>query len=309
MGDACGMLTVMEYGVVIGAGLALVGLVIGSFMGAQIWRIRARHVAELREVGEDYDKKEYKALNPLLSRSARSDRSLCLHCSHQLAWYDLVPLVSWLSTGGKCRYCHKSIGIFEPLIEFGTAVFFVISFLAWPSALTVADPWQIVQFATWLIAGCLLVMLFVYDLKWKLLPDSIVFPLMFVAGVLAEFHLVQSNDIGAALLSLNGAILILSGFYFALYMVAERLGRQWIGFGDVKLGFALALMLADWKLAFLALFLANIIGSVVIVALISSKLIGRHTMVPFGPFFIVGAVIAGLWGQSIIDWYISLLGA
>lgn len=302
------MLTVMEYGVVIGAGLTLVGLIIGSFMGAQIWRIRARHVAELRQAGEEYDKKEYKTLKPLLSRLARSDRSLCLHCGHKLAWYDLVPLVSWLSTGGKCRYCHKSIGIFEPLIEFGTAAFFLVSFLTWPSVLATADPLQIVQFATWLVAGCLLVMLFVYDLKWKLLPDSIVFPLMFAAGVLAEFHLAQSNDIGAALLSLNGAILILSGFYFALYVVAERLGKQWIGFGDVKLGLALALMLTDWKLAFLALFLANIIGSVVIVTLISSKLIGRHTMVPFGPFFIAGAVIAGLWGQGIIDWYTSLLG-
>lgn len=302
------MLRTMEYGVVYSVlGLALLGLILGSFLGAQIWRLRARQLAELKEIGEQYDKKEYKILRQLLKHPAGSDRSLCLHCGHQLAWYDLLPLVSWLSTGGKCRYCHKSIGSFEPLIELSTASFFVISFLAWPVSLINADTLQLAWFGTWLVAGLLLIVLFAYDLKWKILPDSIVFPLMFVAGILAELRIAGADDSGAALLSLNGAIIILSGLYFVLYLVAERLGKQWIGFGDVKLGLALALLLADWKLAFVALFLANIIGSVVMLALMGASKVERQALVPFGPFLIAGAVIAALWGQAIIDWYSALL--
>ncbi|MGK2896744.1 MAG: prepilin peptidase [Candidatus Saccharimonadales bacterium] len=283
------------------------GLLMGSFLGAQVWRLRAHHLVEAQEYGEDYDKKEYKTLVSLIKRDGKVDRSQCLHCGHRLAWYDLLPLVSWISTRGKCRYCKRPIGTFEPLIEIGTALFFTLLLWMWYPALSTGD-WQVISgFVLWLVAGSLLAILFAYDLKWRLLPDSIVFPLMVVAGLVAELHIIQAPDATQAVMSLNGAVLILSGLYLALYLIAERLGRTWIGFGDVKLGFALALLLADWRLAFLALFLANLIGCIIILPFMATGKASRGTVIPFGPFLIVGAVIAGLYGEVIISWYLSLL--
>ena len=100
----------------------------GSYAGATVWRLRARQLVEDKADGEKVDSKEYKKLLPLTQSTLANDRSRCLHCGHTLAWYDLLPLASWISTKGKCRYCGKKIGNFEPLMEIGTAIVFVAAF-------------------------------------------------------------------------------------------------------------------------------------------------------------------------------------
>src|SRR6478609_4310093 len=93
--------------------LGVFGLLFGSFAGASVWRLRAwQLVADKKAGDEDVDEAELKQLKPLTKATFRTDRSRCLHCGHELAWYDLLPLASWLSTGGKCRYCRKPIGYF-----------------------------------------------------------------------------------------------------------------------------------------------------------------------------------------------------
>jgi leader peptidase (prepilin peptidase)/N-methyltransferase len=91
--------------------------------------------------------------------------------------------------------------------------------------------------------------------------------------------------------------------YYAIYIASRQ---QWVGFGDVKLGLALALLLADWRLAVLALFLANAIGSLLLLPLIFLGKIKRQTHVPFGPLLVAGWAIAGLFGGSLITWYLGL---
>lgn len=283
--------------------LGLLGLSVGSFAGATVWRIRARQLVDDKKAGESVDKQEYKTLLPLTKATLSSDRSRCLHCGHQLAWYDLLPLVSWLSTDGKCRYCHKPIGNFEPLIELGTAAFFVASYLLWPTPLDA--PLQIFQFVLWLIASGMLVILFAYDLKWFLLPDKVMVPLVAVAAVIATTHILTgSMDIPASLMNLLGAVMILSGLYLALWFLSKG---QWIGFGDVKLGLALALLVGDWASAFIALFFANIIGVIIVLPGLLMGKISRQTRVPFGPLLILGGVIAVLLGRVLVEWYTSLL--
>jgi leader peptidase (prepilin peptidase)/N-methyltransferase len=284
------------------AALILLGLAMGSFAGATVWRLRARQLEEDREAGEKIDKKEYKKLSPLTKATTLNDRSRCLHCNHTLAWYDLLPLASWLSTGGKCRYCHTPIGKFEPLIELGTAAFFIVSFAFWPQLLT--TPVEIVQFALWLIAGVLLAILFAYDLKWYLLPNHIVFPLIGVGVIYAALSLISAPDLASALLSLCIGVAILSGLYFVLWILSKG---AWIGFGDVKLGLALALLLGEWPLAFLALFGANLIGCLLVISGVVSGKITRRSHIPFGPLLILGAFIAMLWGHAIIQWYFTAL--
>ena len=151
--------------------LAVFGLCLGSFAGASVWRLRARQLRDDKKAGEEVDPKEYKRLKALTKHSLTKDRSVCLHCGYTLRWYDLIPLVSWLTLKGKCRECRKPIGRFEPLIELGTALFFVASFLFWPVPLETTE--AIIPFVLWLIAGVGLAILFAYDAKWFLLPDAV----------------------------------------------------------------------------------------------------------------------------------------
>lgn len=278
--------------------LVVTGLALGSFAGATVWRLRARQLEEDRAAGEKIDKREYEKLTPLTKATFLNDRSRCLACKHPLAWYDLLPLASWISTAGKCRYCHVPIGIFEPVIEVGMALFFILSYIFWPQLLV--TPIEIAQFILWLIAGVLLAILFAYDLKWYLLPNRIIFPLIAVGATYALLSLISSADFVAALLSLCLGVAILSGLYFVLWIISKG---AWIGFGDVKLGLALALLLGGWQLAFLALFAANLVGCLfVVIGMIGGK-VSRGTRIPFGPLLILGAFIAMLWGNTIIHWY------
>lgn len=277
----------------------LVGLAMGSFAGAMVWRLRAIQLREDEKAGEKISKKDLAEISSLKKTKAVKDRSVCLHCGHTLAWYDLVPLLSWLRLGGKCRYCHKHIGWTEPVMEVAVALFFVVSYYFWPYQLDTW--WTIVQFACWLIAGVGLSILFVYDSKWFLLPNRITFVLIAMGAVYSLASFYGQADVSLQIFNIALAVMILSGLYYVIYVVSKH---QWVGFGDIKLGLALALLLADWKLALLALFLANAIGTLVLMPMILGGRIKRRAHVPFGPFLIAGWFFAGIFGTQIIDWYV-----
>jgi leader peptidase (prepilin peptidase)/N-methyltransferase len=95
----------------------------------------------------------------------------------------------------------------------------------------------------------------------------------------------------------------LSGLYYVLHRVSKG---QWIGFGDVKLGLALALLLVDWQLAFIALFAANLIGCLIVIPGMLSGKLTRTTRIPFGPLLIVGMVVAMIWGPLLVRMYFTL---
>jgi len=282
--------------------LGVLGLVMGSFAGATVWRLRAQQLIQDKADGEDVDKREYEQLIPLTKGSLADDRSRCLDCGHTLAWYDLIPLVSWLSTKGKCRYCKSSIGWFEPLMEIGTALLFVLSYALWPEMF--GAPLETLRFILWLVACVLLVILFAYDLRWYLLPNKVVFPLMAVGVVMALVGIFSAVEPIMKLISLAGAIFILSGIYFILWLFSKG---TWIGFGDVKLGLALALILGEWHLAFVALFAANIIGCLIVLPGMLGGKVSRKTRIPFGPLLILGSIVAMLWGHVVIGWYFFTL--
>lgn len=279
---------------------AILGLVIGSFCGATVWRLRAHQLKEDKRAGEKISEKEYKSLKFLLGKTGKRDRSVCLHCHRQLAWYDLLPLISWIILQGKCRYCGKPIGRMEPLIEIGMASFFVASYLFWPVDLN--SVLHITQFSLWLVSGAGLAVLAAYDIRWFLLPNRVVFPLLGVAAISAALHTLQAPDLSWALFSLLLSCTILSGLYFVLYLVSKG---AWIGFGDIKLGLVLALLVANWELAFLTLFLANIIGCIIVLPGLTAKKFNRYSRIPFGPMLIAGCVITVLFGERIITWYMN----
>lgn len=272
------------------------GLVLGSFAGAQVWRLRAHQLVADKKASESYNKAEYKKLSPLLKGKKQQDRSRCLSCGHQLGLRDLIPLISWLSTRGRCRYCGKRIGYFEPLVELSLAVAFMVSFLVWPWHLAGL---QWVLFAVWCVSLVLLIMLVAYDIKWRILPDFLTVSYGLVSLVFVVLRYFIVNDV--KLHSLAIALIIMSGVYGVLYLISKG---KWIGLGDVKLGVGLGLILASWQTAFVGLFLANLIGCVLVIPGLASKKLKANSEIAFGPLLALGSFISFFVGARIMDWLV-----
>lgn len=271
--------------------LGILGALLGSFVGAQVWRLRAKQLVDDKKAGEEVDERELKRINQLL-RPVTKDRSECLYCHHQLAWYDLIPVFSWIMLKGKCRYCKRGIGSMELLLELGMASVFVASYLFWPVSFMTA--YGAVGFGIWLIACVLMAFLFAYDSRWFLLPFSINVALIIVASAFAILRGVHEGFTGDMLGSLLLGIAIMAGLYFVFSLFG------WVGLGDSILGLGLALLLGRWDLAFLAVFLANLLGSFMLIPLALRGNLKRNAHIPFGPFLIAGAVISVLWGADLI---------
>jgi prepilin signal peptidase PulO-like enzyme (type II secretory pathway) len=114
----------------------------------------------------------------------------------------------------------------------------------------------------------------------------------------------QSKNVSESLISIAASIIILSGIYWFLYLISK--GR-WIGFGDIKLGLGMALLLADWKFAFLALFIANLIGCLIVIPPMIMGKLKRDSHIQFGPLLILGFFIAKLAGDYLVSLYIISL--
>ncbi|HSW65908.1 MAG TPA: prepilin peptidase [Bacillota bacterium] len=257
--------------------LVLLGLCFGSFVNALVWRLHEK-------------------------RNWVSERSECPHCHHILSGWDLIPVVSWLLLRGKCRYCHKPIPD-TPLTELAVPALFVLSYYAWPYAFHGAG---LFTFVLWLVFIVGFVVLAVYDIRWFLLPDKVIFPYIGLAvvqvlGVWLFFDGTWHQAAG----SLVGAIII-SGLFWALYEVSKG---KWIGFGDVKLGIILGLLAGGVTHAFLLLFMASFIGMFISLPLVLMGKANRKSHLPFGPLLLAGLVLVVLFGSSLIDSYMRLLGA
>lgn len=223
---------------------------------------------------------------------------MCVHCGHQLKAADLLPIVSWLGLRGKCRYCRKSIPWQYPLVELVTPLLFVVSYLFWPETLTGLET---AAFVLWLAALVGFVALVVYDIRWMLLPNKIVFPLYGIAALFVLARILHENSL-EPLLSASIGVLIGGGLFYLLFQLSSG---KWIGGGDVKLGFLLGALVGGPLQAMLMLFIASVLGSVFGGSLIASKKATRKTRIPFGPFLIVGAIVVMLFGQQISGWYMD----
>lgn len=256
--------------------ITLIGAAMGSFAGAVAWRLSK---------GRDFVR----------------ERSECEHCHHTLAWYDLVPIISWLQLGGRCRYCRKAIGATTLWVEVVTAVAFGGSFAVWPYGF---DALGTVLFVLWLIALTLLAILFLYDARHSLLPDVIMFPLIAVGVAIFVCKMLWLNvPAGTWVVEAILGLLPVSGLYGMLYVLS---GGKWIGFGDVKFGVFMGLVLG-WQGALVAVFLANYLAFFWIVPSLVRRRVGRESHMPFGPFLITATCIVFLWGEQVLGWLKGVL--
>jgi leader peptidase (prepilin peptidase)/N-methyltransferase len=269
-------------------GLALFGLCLGSFVNALVWRLHTQSAVRAK-----------KAPNPsyMAQLSITKGRSMCPNCKHQLSHQDLIPVLSWLNLRGKCRYCKKPISWQYPLVEAAMASFFVVSYLWWPVPLSGA---QVSIFILWLVLLVGFMALTIYDLRWQLLPNRIVYPLGLVAAVQAVISIATAHRPAVALLNLILAVAVGGGIFYVLFQVSAG---KWIGGGDVKLGWLLGLIAGTPARSLLFIFLAAVLGSLFSVPLLATKHLKRTSKIPFGPFLIIALIIVQLFGVSILHWY------
>ncbi len=253
--------------------LFILGLQIGSFINASNYRL---HVGQ----------------------SIGRGRSRCPRCQHELNWLDLIPIFGFLLLRGKCRYCHKEIGWHYPLVEFLSGVLLV---LIWASVGNVA--WA----AFYSVVFLIFLAISTYDFKHYLIPDKLLLAGLAVALVFLLFIDTTSGRLfsWSASVLFSGLIAGLVGFFFLGLIHWISRGKA-MGFGDVKLIFVIGLI-TGWPNIVLSLLLSFFIGAIISLGLIGLKFKKLKDRVPFGPFLVLGGLMAVLWGKGIISWYLSLI--
>ncbi len=242
--------------------------------------------------------------------------SACPNCGKAIKPYDNIPILSWLILRGKCRNCQNPISARYPAVELLTAFFFVL--VTWQIGFTVFLPVCLIFTAT-------MISLIFIDAENMILPNVINYPMLIFALAVRIFYpiffsgkyfydlrfypLNQLENYHLWLVSLIGAIfggLIGGGSLWLVGEIWKRLrGVDAMGFGDVKMMFAVGALLG-WRLTLLSIFLGALSGAIIGVILISrQKDKDMQTQIPFGIFLGIGSIIALLFGEQIINWYLT----
>ena len=213
--------------------------------------------------------------------------SHCMSCGERLRWYELIPVFSFLMQGGRCRHCKAKLSPQYPLIEAANAAGWVVCLF-------------VKGFSIEFFLGCALfsalLTLAVIDARTMEIPFGInVF--IFILGLVRLF-----TDLNNWPLYLIGFGAV-SGFFLLVYLIT---GGRGIGGGDIKLMAAAGLLLG-WKNILLSLMIAAIVATVV--HLIRMAIVKAGKMLAFGPYLSIGIFIAFLFGDIVINWYLSLLMA
>ena len=279
--------------------IALLGLVIGSFLNVVIhrlpimlersWQAQAREVLAgdggAAALGPDAADTTYNLVRP---------RSACPGCGAQIKAWQNIPVLSYLILRGRCSACGMAIGVRYPVVEIATAV--LSAMVAWRFGYTLETVGALLL--TWS-----LVALTVIDLDHQLLPDSITLPLLWLGLIFA----LQ----GAAFTDLRSAVIGAMAGYLSLWSVYHLFklltGKEGMGYGDFKLLGALGAWLG-WQMLPVIIILSALVGAVTGIAMI--LLAGRDSQrpIPFGPFLAAAGFVALLWGPQLADAYRQLAG-
>ncbi len=233
-------------------------------------------------------------VNVLVIRLAANEkidgRSHCRSCGRQLAWYHNIPLLSFLVLQGKCVWCRSAISWQYPIVELSTGLLFLLGVFIMP-----AYDW--LWLASYFVLVSYAVTLFLFDLRFKVLPDVIT-----ISGTVILFLLNLLR--GVSWPSLLAAILLAAGFFALQYLISR--GR-WIGSGDIRLGALMGAALG-WPGVVVALVVAYWLGAAVGLGLILFKNYGAKSELPFGTMLTFATVATFLWGEAMINLYLTLVG-
>ena len=243
------------------------GLIFGSYLNSWVWRMH----------------ENIRVIN---------GRSMCPHCRRQLAWYENIPVGSFLFLRGKCRTCKNPIPKHFIFVELGTALVFV--FLAWKYLNGPAFVPAV--FFRDIVFSILLIIIFVYDWLYQEILPGVVW-----AGALAG--LAFNIYLGYSWVSMFIGFVVAGGFFWLQYAVSK--GR-WLGGGDVRMGFMMGIWLG-LPGVLVALFLSYVSGAIAGVLLIANGKKQLTSAIPFGTYLALGTFVVLLWGNQIISWYMNFL--
>lgn len=253
----------------------ILGVCLGSFLNVVIYRLHNNE--------------------PIIN-----SRSHCMSCKKTLMGYELIPIASFIIQKGKCRNCKKRISWQYILVELATGLILVLGWLAIAN-LNIKGWWHHGYGAMWLLFIAVSIVVFVYDLKYFLIPDIVIYPMAIVVFLWDLSLITYKRELPHYYL----ASAIIPAAIFLSLILASR-GR-WMGMGDVKLVFLLGLFLGFPKII-LALFLAFTSGSIVGLILILFKHYSFKSPIPFGIFLTSSALVALFYGHQIIEWYLRTIG-
>lgn len=241
--------------------VCLIGILFGSFLNVVIYRVPKK---------EEFVKTS----------------SHCMSCGHKLAWYDNIPLFSWISLKGKCRYCKAAISVQYPLVELINGLLWLFVFMT-----------NGISIHSLLICAMTSGLLALSVIDWRTYEIANGFHFYF--GALALINL---------LMDYNNWLSYVIGFFcvslvlLAIYLIS---GGNAIGGGDVKL-MAVCGLFVGWQNIVLALAIGCVVGS--IIHLIRMRVSKADRVLAMGPYLSIGIFIASIFGDKIITWYLSFLG-
>jgi leader peptidase (prepilin peptidase)/N-methyltransferase len=250
--------------------MAVLGLLIGSFLNLVIHRVPR---------GE----------------SVVQPRSRCPGCGRRLAILENVPIVSWVVQCGRCRGCYEQISVRYPAVEILTAAVFVLL------ALRIGPAPDLPAF---LYLGAIGIALAAIDLDVQRLPNAIVLPSYGVALALLGAAAITQSDTGSPARAVLGMAALFGGYFLLAVIVPGGMG-----FGDVKLAGVLGLYLGwlGWIELAVGAFSGFLLGGVAGLALMAAGRADRKTHLPFGPFMLLGALLAILAARPLAHAYLEVL--
>ena len=235
-------------------------------------------------------------LNVLISRlpyrgGPRAAPLHCHTCGHELAVADALPLLGFFLQRGRCRYCGKPIPWRYPLVELATAALFALAYLRFGLS---------VELVTSSLFTAILVVIFMIDLRHRLILNTVTYPAAVLGFVLAAI------TPGMSLLVSASGGLAYGGLFVVLYLLAVLIYRRGdaLGMGDVKLAIVIGLM-AGLPRAVVAVVLGILLGAVAATAVLITGRKGKQDVMPYGTALSIGGMLAILYGDLIINWYIG----
>ncbi len=235
-------------------------------------------------------------------RSVIKGRSECQSCGHKLGILDLVPVLSYLFLGGKCRFCEDRISPRYLVVELASGLLYMLL------AYTINPIENPIEFIRWAILIALLTTLTLQDMETMELSDGIMIMIL-VLGLALLYWAPEG-----IMMRVASAFSIALPVYIISMIADKIMGIETMGGGDIKLFFVLGLHLSIQQMVFMFL-MSCIIG--IILSLVTSKNddVGekvedesgkKHALIPFGPAICISSLIAAFWGNYIIEIYLSL---
>lgn len=281
----------------------LIGLIIGSFLNVVIYRLPIILEREWRSQAREVlaaGAEPPAAAGPADRFTLSTPRSACPKCKAPITALQNIPVVSWLVLRGRCASCQAKISIRYPLVELTTGI--LSAWVAWHFGFGASAACALL--VTWA-----LIALTGIDIDHQLLPDNLTLPLLW-AGLIAAVAIGSSSQ-AALPVAPKDAIIGAAAGYTSLWLVFHAFklvtGKEGMGYGDFKLFAALGAWLG-WKLLPLVIVLSAATGAVLGILMIALQGRDRRAPMPFGPYLAAAGWLAMMYGETLLNGYLSLSG-